>query len=160
MYGNKITVTGNLTADPVLKYLPTGKAVINFTVACNHSHYDRETQAWVDSDATFFKIECWDTLAENISESLRRGDPVVVVGRMHSRTFQQEGKTRESWEIKADTVAADLRKRAASLRRVVRSSLRTDADSGPEGGAPDHGESDMQAPYLDELEDVQYAEVG
>lgn len=122
MNGNRITVVGNLTKDPILKYLPTGKAVINFTVACNHGRYDRETQSWVESEAAFFRIECWEVLAENIAETLRKGDPVIVVGRMICRTYEQDGKTRESWELKAETVGPDLRKRAASLRRVLRSS--------------------------------------
>ncbi|MDQ4032138.1 MAG: single-stranded DNA-binding protein [Actinomycetota bacterium] len=121
MYGNRITVVGNLTKDPILKYLPTGKAVINFTVACNHGRYDRETQSWVEGEAAFFKIECWEVLAENISDTLRKGDPVIVVGRMICQTYEQDGKTRESWELKAETVGPDLRKRAASLRRVLRS---------------------------------------
>ncbi len=121
MYGNRITVVGNLTKDPILKYLPTGKAVINFTVACNHGRYDRETQSWVEGEAAFFKIECWEALAENVSDTLRKGDPVIVVGRMICQTYEQDGKTRESWELKAETVGPDLRKRAASLRRVLRS---------------------------------------
>ncbi len=162
MFGNKITVAGNLTGDPILKYLPTGKAVINFTVACNHSRYDRETQSWVDSEPTYFKVDCWDTLAENISESLRRGDPVVVVGRMLCRTYQQEGKTRESWELKADTVAADLRRRAASLRRVLRSSPQCEPDSGlaahDHHEQPDIEQPDLEEPDMEDVEDVQYAQ--
>lgn len=120
MNGNTITVVGNLTKDPVLKYLPTGKAVINFTVACNHGWRDKETQSWVDGDTTFFKVECWDSMAENISETLRKGDPAVVVGRMSCRTYEVEGQSRESWEIRAETVGPDLRRRAASLRKVLR----------------------------------------
>lgn len=120
MNGNTITVVGNLTKDPILKYLPTGKAVINFSVACNHGWRDKETQSWVEGEASFFKVECWDTMAENISESLRKGDPVIVVGRFQCRTYEVEGVTKESWEIRAETVGPDLRKRAASLRRVLR----------------------------------------
>ena len=150
MFGNRITVAGNLTQDPVLKYLPTGKAVINFTVACNHSRYDRESQSWVDSEPTYFKVDCWETLAENISESLRKGDPVVVVGRMLCRTYQQDGKPRESWELKADTVAADLRKRAASLRRVLRSSPQPEAE--PDAAIAESAHDDE--PEMEDVEDV------
>lgn len=147
MNGNTITVAGNLTKDPILKYLPTGKAVINFTVACNHGRYDRETQSWVDGEAAFFKIECWETLAENISESLRKGDPVIVVGRMICRTYEQDGKTRDAWELKAETVGPDLRKRAASLRRVLRSSPVTEP-------APGSGVASADQDEKPDIEDV------
>ncbi|MGI8723296.1 MAG: single-stranded DNA-binding protein [Geodermatophilaceae bacterium] len=126
MNGNTITVLGNLTKDPVLKYVPTGKAVINFTIACNHGWRDKESQTWIEGEASFFKVECWDALAENIAESFRKGDPLIVVGRMICRTYEQEGQTRESWEIRADTVGPDMRKRSASLRRVLRNNHVTD----------------------------------
>lgn len=132
MNGNRITVIGNLTKDPILKYLSTGKAVINFTVACNHGHYDRETQSWVDSESAFFKIECWEVLAENVADTLRKGDPVIVVGRMTCRTYELDGKQREAWELKAETVGPDLRKRTASLRRVLRSSQATESQPSPD----------------------------
>lgn len=120
MNGNTITVVGNLTKDPTLTYLTTGRAVTNFTVACNHGWYDKANETWMDGEASFFKVECWQTMAENIAESLRKGDPVIVIGRLNRRTYEQAGLTRESWEIKADAVGPDLRKRAASLRRVLR----------------------------------------
>jgi len=144
MNGNTITVVGNLTKDPILKYLPTGKAVINFTVACNHRWRDQETQAWVDGEAAFFKIECWEMLAENISESLRKGDPVIVVGRMICRTYEQEGKTRESWELKAETVGPDLRRRAASLRRVLRTSQSSEPLSSGLASAAEDEDRDIE----------------
>ncbi len=122
MNGNTITIVGNLTKDPILKYLPTGKAVTNLSVACNHGWRDKETQAWVEGETSFFKVECWEPMAENIAESLRKGDPVIVVGRMSCRKYEQEGQTRESWEIRAETVGPDLRRRSASLRRVQRQS--------------------------------------
>jgi len=150
MYGNKITVVGNLTKDPELKYLPTGKAVINFTVACNHGWRDRETQSWVHGESVYFKIEGWDTLDENISETLRKGDPVIVVGRMTCRTYEQEGKAREAWEVKADTVAPDLRRRAASLRRIVRSGPLAEPVASPDMTPPDI----IQEPDLDDVDDV------
>lgn len=143
MNGNTITVLGNLTKDPVLKYVPTGKAVINFAIACNHGWRDRESQAWVEGEASFFKVECWDALAENIAESFRKGDPLIVVGRMTCRKYEQEGQMRESWEIRADTVGPDMRKRSASLRRVLRNNHGTEP-------APD---SDCPQPMTDSDED-------
>jgi len=122
MKGNTITVVGNLTRDPVLKYLTTGRAVTEFTIACNSGSWDRETQAWVDGEASFFKVECWQAMAENVAEGLRKGDPVIVVGRLNRRTYLQGEVTRESWEIKADTIGPDMRKRSVTLRRVLRQS--------------------------------------
>ena len=122
MNGNTITVVGNLTKDPILKYIPTGKAVTNFTVACNRGWRDKDSQAWVEGEASYFKVECWEPMAENVAESLRKGDPVIVVGRLERRTYEQEGQTRESWEIRAENIGPDLRMRTASLRRVLRNS--------------------------------------
>jgi len=132
MNGNTITIVGNLTKDPILKYLPTGKAVTNLSVACNHGWRDKETQAWVEGETSFFKVECWEPRAENIAESLRKGDPVIVVGRMSCRKYEQEGQTRESWEIRAETVGPDMRKRAASLRRVLRHSQTSEGQETPD----------------------------
>jgi len=132
MNGNTITILGNLTKDPILKYLPTGKAVTNLSVACNHGWRDKETQAWVEGETSFFKVECWEPMAENIAESLRKGDPVIVVGRMSCRKYEQEGQTRESWEIRAETVGPDMRKRAASLRRVLRHSQTSEGQETPD----------------------------
>jgi len=132
MNGNTITIVGNLTKDPILKYLPTGKAVTNLSVACNHGWRDKETQAWVEGETSFFKVECWEPMAENITESLRKGDPVIVVGRMSCRKYEQEGQTRESWEIRAETVGPDMRKRAASLRRVLRHSQTSEGQETPD----------------------------
>jgi single-strand DNA-binding protein len=133
MNGNTITVVGNLTKDPTVKYLPTGKAVTNFSLACNHGRYDKATQTWVDGEASFFKVECWEAMAENVAESLRKGDPLIVVGRLERRTYEQDGQTRESWEIKADAVGPDLRRRAASVRRVLRQNQPTDGPETAEG---------------------------
>lgn len=141
MNGNTITVVGNLTKDPTIKYLSTGKAVAEFSIACNHGWWDREAQVWVDGDTSYFKVECWETMAENVVESLRRGDPVIVIGRLSRRTYVHEEVTKESWEIKADTIGADLRKRAASLRRVLRQSLPNGSAAHPaEPGAVDDGD--------------------
>jgi len=135
MNGNTITIVGNLTKDPILKYLPTGKAVTNLSVACNHGWRDKETQAWVEGETSFFKVECWEPMAENIAESLRKGDPVIVVGRMSCRKYEQEGQTRASWEIRAETVGPDMRKRAASLRRVLRHSQTSEGQETPDVAA-------------------------
>lgn len=140
MNGNTITVVGNLTKDPILKYLPTGKAVANFSVACNQRWYDKSTQAWVEGEPSFFKVECWEPMAENVAESLRRGDPVIVVGRLDRRTYEQDGLTRESWEIRAEAIGPDMRKRAASLRRVLRNNPSAQPQSSSDVPVADEGE--------------------
>ncbi|CAN5311520.1 hypothetical protein BH24ACT9_BH24ACT9_08350 [soil metagenome] len=76
----------------------------------------------MDGEASFFKVECWQAMAENVAEGLRKGDPVIVVGRLNRRTYLQGEVTRESWEIKADTIGPDMRKRSVTLRRVLRQS--------------------------------------
>ena len=150
MNGNTITVVGNLTKDPTLTYLNTGKAVTNFSIASNHGWYDKATETWIDGEPSFFKVGCWEAMAENVAEGLRKGDPVIVVGRLSRRTYEQEGLTKESFEIKADAVGPDMRKRAVSLRRVQRQTpveVGTAADGGTDTGSG--GGTDGEQPVED-----------
>ena len=90
-----ITVVGNLTADPELRFTPSGAAVANFTVASTPRTFDKNSNEWVDGEAMFLRCSIWRQAAENVAESLTRGARVVVTGRLKQRSFEtKEGEKR------------------------------------------------------------------
>ncbi len=119
---NQVTIVGNLTDDPELRYTPNGAAVANFRVAVNRRTQDASGQ-WKDGETSFFRVNVWRTLAENVAESLTRGSRVVVVGRLRSRSWETpEGDTRSAVEIEADEVGPSLRWATAKVERQTRGS--------------------------------------
>jgi single-strand DNA-binding protein len=119
---NQVVVVGNLTDDPELRYTPNGAAVANFRVAVNRRIPDG-SGGWKDAETSFFRVNAWRTLAENVAESLTRGSRVVVVGRLRSRSWEtQEGETRSAVEIEADEIGPSLRWATAKVERQQRSS--------------------------------------
>lgn len=103
------TITGNLTADPELRFTPGGSAVANFTVASTPRTYDRQSGEWKDGDPLFMRCTIWRQPAEYLAESLRRGDRVIVTGRLRQRSFEtREGEKRTVIELDAYEVGASL----------------------------------------------------
>lgn len=101
---NQATIVGNVTADPEIKYSPNGKAVLNITLATNHSY--KKDEEWVDVPS-FHRIVMWGNVAEFIAKSIKKGDKLYVDGRIDYRTYQdKEGQTRYITEIKADRVVS------------------------------------------------------
>lgn len=118
---NQVTVVGNLTDDPELKYTPNGAAVANFSVAVSRRVRNESTQQWEDADTSFFRINCWRTMAENAAESLTRGTRVVVVGRLKQRSWETpEGDRRSVIEIEADEIAPSLKWSTARLEKTAK----------------------------------------
>ena len=116
---NQVTVVGNLTDDPELKYTPNGAAVANFSVAVSRRVRNETTQQWEDADTSFFRISCWRSMAENAAESLTRGTRVVVVGRLKQRSWETpEGDRRSFVEIEADEIAPSLKWSTARLEKT------------------------------------------
>ena len=119
---NQINIVGNLTEDPELRYTPNGAAVVNFRVAVNRRIKDEATGQWKDGDASYFTVNAWRGLAENVAESLSRGTRVVVVGSLRMRSYEtRDGEKRTVYEIEADEVAPSLRWAKATIERQVRS---------------------------------------
>ena len=119
---NQITIAGNLTDDPELKYTPNGAAVVNFTVAWSPRYKDESTGEWKDGDTSFFRCNAWRALAENVAESLTRGTRVVVTGRLKQRSWEtQEGERRSVFEIEADEVGPSLKWATARVEKTSRS---------------------------------------
>lgn len=129
-----VTVVGNLVADPVLRVTPGQREVAGFRLASTVRRYDAEQGRSVDVRTSFFSVSCWGYLARNVSESLRKGERVVVTGRLDLREYTgADGQPRLSADVVADAVGPDLTFGVSRFTRVRRGSA--DPDAGP--GAPD-----------------------
>jgi len=118
-----ITVVGNLTADPELRFTPSGAAVASFTVASTPRTFDRQSNEWKDGEALFLRCSIWRQAAENVAESLTRGMRVVVTGRLKQRSFEtREGEKRTVIELDVDEVGPSLRYATAKVNRTQRGS--------------------------------------
>ena len=117
-----ITVVGNLTADPELRFTPSGAAVANFTVASTPRIFDRQSNEWKDGDALFMRCSIWREAAENVAESLTRGSRVVVQGRLKQRSYEtREGEKRTVVELEVDEIGPSLRYATAKVNKASRS---------------------------------------
>ncbi len=113
-----ITLIGNLTADPELRFTPSGAAVANFTVASTPRTFDRQANEWRDGDAMFLNCAVWRQAAENVAESLQKGMRVIVQGRLRSRSYEtREGERRTVFEVDVDEIGPALRYATAKVTR-------------------------------------------
>jgi len=125
-----ITVVGNLTADPELRFTASGAAVANFTVASTPRQFDRASGEWKDGEALFLRCNIWRQAAENVAESLSRGTRVVVTGRLRQRSFEtKEGEKRTVIELEVDEIGPSLRYATAKINKASR----------PDGGSGGYG---------------------
>mgnify|MGYP006267011087 CR=1 FL=1 len=116
-----VTVTGNLTGDPELRFTPNGQAVASFTVASTTRVLDRNTNEWKDGDTLFLRCSVWRQYAENVAESLTKGTRVIVTGRLKQRSYEtKEGEKRTVVEMDVDDVGPVLRNATAKVTRVSR----------------------------------------
>ena len=117
-----ITVIGNLTSDPELRFTPSGAAVANFTVASTPRTFDKQSNEWKDAETLFMRCSIWREAAENVAESLAKGNRVVVTGRLVSRSYDtKEGEKRTVMELRADEVGPSLKYATAKVNRTQRS---------------------------------------
>ena len=132
-----ITVVGNLTADPELRFTPSGAAVANFTVASTPRIYDRQSGEWKDGEALFLRCSIWREAAENVDESLTRGARVIVSGRLKQRSFEtKEGEKRTVMELEVDEIGPSLKYATAKVNKAGRSG---GGSGGFGSGAPSGG---------------------
>lgn len=123
-----VTVVGNLTADPELKFISSGAALVAFRIAASDRRKNAETGAWEDGDTTFLRVTAWRQLAENIAESLTKGDRVVITGRLKSRDYDdKDGTKKTAYEIDADEVGVALSRGTAKQTRTTRSTTTSPA---------------------------------
>ncbi len=115
-----ITVIGNLTADPELRWTQSGAAVADFTVASTPRTYDRNAGEWRDGDTLFMRCSVWRETAENVAESLRKGMRVIVQGRLTQRSYDtQQGERRTVVELQVDEIGPSLRRARAQVTRTA-----------------------------------------
>jgi single-strand DNA-binding protein len=127
-----ITVVGNLTDDPELRFTASGAAVANFTVASTPRFFDKQTNEWKDGDALFLRCSVWRQAAENVAESLTRGMRVMVQGRLKQRSYEtREGEKRTVFEVEVDEVGPSLKYATAKVTKAQRG-----GGGGFGGGAP------------------------
>ena len=135
-----ITVVGNLTADPELRFTPSGAAVANFTVASTPRTFDRQSNEWKDGETLFMRCSVWREAAENVAESLTRGTAVIAQGRLQSRSFEtREGEKRTVVELEVDEVGPSLRYATAKVNKVSRGSGGGGYGGGGSGGGSGGG---------------------
>jgi single-strand DNA-binding protein len=132
--GNNVTIIGNCTRDPELRFTPSGMAVATFGVAVNRRWQNRSTNEWEEA-VSFFDVTAWQQLAENVSESVQKGTRVVVAGRLDQRSWEtQDGEKRSKVEIVADEIAPSLRYATATIVKNERRGGDFDNSSGGGGG--------------------------
>jgi single-strand DNA-binding protein len=116
-----ITVVGNLTSDPELRFTPSGAAVANFTIASTPRSFDRQTGEWKDGETLFMRCSVWREAAENVAESLTRGTAVLAQGRLQSRSYEtKEGEKRTVTEMQVDEIGPSLRRATAKVTKAQR----------------------------------------
>ncbi|HLW17515.1 MAG TPA: single-stranded DNA-binding protein [Actinomycetota bacterium] len=137
MSENSVTLVGNLTDDPELRFTAQGAAVANFRIAVSKRIRDPQTNEWKDGDTSFFRVNVWRQLAENVAESLTRGTRVIVTGTLKMRQWEtQEGEKRSVVEVEATEVGPSLKWATAKMEKTSRQS----------GGQASSGGGDWDSP--------------
>ena len=132
-----ITVVGNLTADPELRYTQSGLAVANFTIASTPRTFDRASNEWKDGEALFLRASCWREFAEHVAGSLTKGSRVIATGKLKSRSYEtREGEKRTSMELEVDEIGPSLRYATAAVTRAA------GGERGGQGGGGGRGQVD------------------
>ena len=146
-FDNTVTIVGNVTRDPELRYLTSGTALASFGVAWNNRYKDRNGDQV--EDTSFFDVTCWRDLADHVAESISKGDRVIIFGRLDQRSWEtQDGEKRSKVEIVADDVAPSLKWATAEISRVRRDG------PGPGGGSGSAGEpARTEPPAYDDAEE-------
>lgn len=143
--GNTVTLVGNITRDPELRFTPSGQATASFGLAVNKRWQDRQSGEWQEA-TSFFDVVCWRDLADNVSESLTKGARVIVSGRLEQRSWEgQDGEKRSKVEIIADEVGPSLRWATAQVTKTDRRS-----PDGQAAGAGRPSEPPPREPAFDE----------
>jgi single-strand DNA-binding protein len=141
-----ITLIGNLTGDPELRFTPSGAAVANFTVACTPRTLDRQSNEWKDGETLFISCAVWRQVAENVAESLTRGSRVVVTGRLKARSYDdRDGNKRTVFECDVEEIGASMRYATLKISKTSRSDGGGGGFGGGGGGGQQFGGGGNQA---------------
>jgi single-strand DNA-binding protein len=136
---NTVTLVGNVTRDPELRYTPSGQAVASFGLAVNRRWQNRQTNDW-EEQVSFFDVKCWAQMAENVGESVQKGSRVVVSGRLEQRSWETDnGDKRSKVEVVADEIGPSLRWATATVTKNERREGGGGAGGGGGGGGGNAG---------------------
>jgi single-strand DNA-binding protein len=148
----QIVIQGNIATGPELRYTPSGRPVCGFTVAQNPRHKNPATGDWEDGTPVFMRVSCWGDLAENVAQSVNRGDPILVVGRIRQREWtprtdpgSPEPRSQRATEVQADSVAVPMDKRILRLTRVTRDHEPDDGGGGGQAAQAQAAQDGAQA---------------
>jgi len=140
--GNSVSLVGNITRDPELRFTPSGQATASFGLAVNRRWQDRQSGEWQEA-TSFFDVVCWREMAENVAESLTRGARVVVTGRLEQRSWDQDGEKRSKVSVVADDLGPSLRWATAT---VTKNERRAPGEGAPNRPPRDDGPRSAPAP--------------
>ena len=147
---NTVTLVGNVTRDPELRYTPSGQAVATFGLAVNRRWQNRQTNDW-EEQVSFFDVKCWAQMAENVGESVQKGSRVVVSGRLEQRSWETDnGDKRSKVEVVADEIAPSLRWATAQVQKIERSGGQSGGGGGYSGGSGGGGGNANPRPAANE----------
>ncbi|CAN5174197.1 single-stranded DNA-binding protein [soil metagenome] len=150
-----ITVVGNLTSDPELRYTQAGLAVANFTIASTPRNFDRASNDWKDGEALFLRASVWREFAEHVAGSLTKGSRVIATGRLKQRSYEtKEGEKRTSIELEVDEIGPSLRYATAQVTRAASS-----RDGGSVGGGAPRGGAPVEEPWAASAPDASGGDV-
>jgi single-strand DNA-binding protein len=125
-----MTIVGNVVDEPRQRNTNSGHAVTNFRVASTSRRFDRESNRYVDNSTLFVNVTCWRAAAENVGQSVKKGQPVIVTGRYYQREYTVDEQVRFSYELEASAVGHDLSRGTADFRKVVRPrTMQVEADA-------------------------------
>lgn len=127
----QITLVGNLTGDPELRFISSGAGVVNFTVASTPRTFDKSRNEWVDGETLFMRCSLWREAAENVAESLKKGMRVIVTGKLISRSWEKDGNKQSVMEMQVDEVGPSLRYATAVVTRSSSGSSPSQASTPP-----------------------------
>ena len=131
MPSNTITIFGNITKDPELRFTQTGQANAKFGVAVNRRWQNRQTQEWQE-EVSFFDVIAWGQMAENVAESFSKGDRVIVTGRHDQRSWETpEGQKRYAWELVADEIGGSIKYASIAITKNERREYGSDGSGAP-----------------------------
>lgn len=115
---NKISISGNLTADPQLRFTPSGDAVVNFSIGHNERKFDKSTNQWVNGEPLFVKVEAWRQIAEGAAEKLHQGDAVLIVGSLRPDNWVKDGQERKGVKLVAEEISQSVRAKKTESQAV------------------------------------------
>ncbi|KJL37069.1 Single-stranded DNA-binding protein [Microbacterium ginsengisoli] len=142
-----ITVVGNLTADPELRYTQNGLPVANFTIASTPRTFDRQANEWKDGEALFLRASVWREFAEHVAGSLTKGSRVIATGRLRQRSYQdRDGQTRTAIELEVDEIGPSLRYAVATVTRAVSNASAARPGVSEQWATPESGGDEWSTP--------------